>query len=559
MFVVGGAFRWAQALVAVFAIGALAAQLLVAARPRPDLAARRRPRPRSRAHCDLADPAAGRAARATRSGRRRVARRRRLAARPVTVARANARRTGFAAGARLLLDLARNRDPCAEDVDVGARPLSGGRDGRCLCGLTAVVVGVHELFGITRLYGIYEVAHARPNVLGPLLNENHLGELMALGTCVAIGLVMYRRQRSWLRVTWMLVVVACGAATAASYSRGSIIAMPIGALVTGGVLLGQRFAAPETGARRRRRKFATSSLPIVVVAACVVVVVVYSSAGRVSDKLGRTTLDDVQHTGSKFMVWKSATKLIEESPWVGVGRGGFESSLTRVHPASGSVTFAYAENEYVQAVVDWGIPGALALGLVLLWFASVAIRRWRDGPLVAGAIGGLAAIAVQNNVDFGMELLGVSAPVIAIAATLAYVPLREEAGRVLARLATLWLRMAARRVWRRAALVAIADHHHDRGGSRADSPSITRDRRRTGRARSPSARLLRLRASPPRMITRTSDPRSIRLLNHAMRLHPTHPDLHRTAARLLLRGGHFDQAAIEYAAAIARDRRSHSD
>ena len=300
-----------------------------------------------------------------------------------------------------------------------------------LCGLTAVVVGVHELFGMTRLYGIYEVEHAHPNVLGPLLNENHLGELMALGTCVAIGLVMYRRQRSWVRSAWMFVVLACGAATAASYSRGSILAMPIGAHVTGGILLGQRFAAPDSNARRRRRKFVTSSLPIGIVAVCVVVVVVYSSAGRVSDKLGRTTVEDVQLPRSKFMVWRSTETLIDESPWIGVGRGGFESSLTRVHPASGVVTFSYAENEYVQAVADWGIPGALGLGFVLLWFASVAIRRWRDGPLVAGAIGGLTAIAIQSNVDFGMELLGVAAPVVAIAATLAYVPLREQAGTAL--------------------------------------------------------------------------------------------------------------------------------
>jgi Tfp pilus assembly protein PilF len=46
------------------------------------------------------------------------------------------------------------------------------------------------------------------------------------------------------------------------------------------------------------------------------------------------------------------------------------------------------------------------------------------------------------------------------------------------------------------------------------------------------------------------DPRAIRMLNHAMLLHPTHPGLHRMAAHLLLRGGYVSQAAIEYAAAL---------
>ena len=40
------------------------------------------------------------------------------------------------------------------------------------------------------------------------------------------------------------------------------------------------------------------------------------------------------------------------------------------------------------------------------------------------------------------------------------------------------------------------------------------------------------------------------LLNHAMRLHPSHPGLHQIAARALLQAGRQEQAAIEYAAAL---------
>jgi tetratricopeptide (TPR) repeat protein len=46
------------------------------------------------------------------------------------------------------------------------------------------------------------------------------------------------------------------------------------------------------------------------------------------------------------------------------------------------------------------------------------------------------------------------------------------------------------------------------------------------------------------------DRKAIRVLNHAMLLHPTHPDLHRMAARMLYRDGYVDQSTIEYAAAI---------
>jgi tetratricopeptide (TPR) repeat protein len=53
------------------------------------------------------------------------------------------------------------------------------------------------------------------------------------------------------------------------------------------------------------------------------------------------------------------------------------------------------------------------------------------------------------------------------------------------------------------------------------------------------------------LLERTNDPRAIRLLNHALLLHPTHPDLHRKAARMLYRDGFKSQATIEYAAALA--------
>src|SRR6185369_6190725 len=112
-------------------------------------------------------------------------------------------------------------------------------------------------------------------------------------------------------------------------------------------------------------------------------------------------------------------------PWVGVGRGAFEAAFTRVHPASGLASYSHLENEYLQAVVDWGVIGALALGLLAIWVAVAAVKRWRDGPLAAGALGALTVVAIQSNVDFGVEFLGLAAPMTAVAAALTYVPLRE--------------------------------------------------------------------------------------------------------------------------------------
>lgn len=412
-----------------------------------------------------------------------------------------------------------------------------------LCALTALVSGAHALFGAKHLYGFYET-RARPNLLGPLLNENHLGALMAMGTCIAIGLAMYKRQPSWLRTTWVVVVMMCGSATAASNSRGAMIALLAGAIVTGALLLGQRLTSVDD--RRRKAPFITTSLPMGIVGVCVIVLVVYASAGSISAKFDNTTSAEVNLPRSKFAAWRSAEQLVEESPWVGVGRGALESSFSRVHPASGAVTFAFLENEYLEAIVDWGIPGALMLGAALAWLASVVIRRWRDSTLAAGAIGALTAIAIQSNVDFGIEMLGVAVPLIAIAATVTYVPLREDQQASLKTRALRWAAVLALGIsvvllFTRSTISIAEDHDDLRAGANLDEIKAELDRH-------PLDYYGYALASD--LYRSTDYGRSIRLLNHAMELHPTHPDLHRIAAHLLIKSGHPQQAAIEYAAAL---------
>lgn len=414
-------------------------------------------------------------------------------------------------------------------------------------GVTAVIVGVHELLGATELYGFYDPV-ATPNVLGPLLNENHLGGFMAVGAMVALGLVAHPRQRSWMRAAWLVVVCACSVIAMLTQSRGATLALIIGALVTVGIIVGQRFTN-KSGLKRGRARFVTSSLPISVVAACAVVVVVYSSAGGLQRQFEKTSLHEVYAPRSKFAAWRSAATLVEETPWVGIGRGAMESSFTRVHPASGVVTFSHLENEYIQTFVDWGIAGGLMIGAALLWLAAIAIRRWRDGPLAAGALGAIAAIAVQSNVDFGVELLGIAVPVTILVASLTHMPITEPSRRGLQ-----WSR--ARRLILIGALGGCALLLFS-----SWTTSLDEDRRAiaSGSRRS----LDELRSSVQRhpldyygyaqaaeILRKNNDVRAVRLLNHAMALHPYHPGLHRLAAQMLYQTGRKEQSAIEFAAAL---------
>ena len=411
-----------------------------------------------------------------------------------------------------------------------------------LCGVTAVVVWIHEIVDAQSVYGIY-TPHAGPHLLGPLLNLNHLGCLMAVGTVLSTGLVMYRRQPVWLRVAWIAVITACGSLTVATVSRGATLALGVGALVTLMMLVGQRLSSSEG----RQKDLLTKSLPIAIVAICTVVIVIYSNATNVQNALGDTSMSELTRSRTKFAAWKSAFDLVEESPWIGVGRGAFEPAFTRVYPDAGFSTFSHAENAYIQAVVDWGIPGALALAVVFAWFWLVALRRWRDGPLAAGALGALVVVAIQSNVDFGVELLAIAAPITVIAATVAYVPLREVTDRALATARLVRVVHVAGLAGAAALLITsltttiVEDH-------RALDGKPTRAQILEAVERHPLDYYGYAIAAQER--ARANDPAAIRLLNHALRLHPTHPGLHRIAARLLLQDGYVAQAAYEYAEAI---------
>ena len=416
-----------------------------------------------------------------------------------------------------------------------------------IAGITAGIVGIHRVFGATSLYGVYEPIQATPPVLGPLLNANHLGCLMALGAVVSVGLVIYVKQSTVARGVWALTAVACTVVALFSLSRGAILALATGLGVTLGTTLAQRLAKPtDRMSRSRRSKFIVNTLPIAIVGVCAVIVIVMTTAGTAAEQLSNTSLQEIHEPKSKYAAWRSSVNLIEEAPLVGVGRGALEPVFTRVHPASAFVTFSHLENEYIQAVVEWGIPGAIVMAVALGWLALLAIRRWRDGPLVAAGLGGLVTVAVQSNVDFGVELLGLAVPTTIVAATLAYVPVRQLADSALPkaraiRLGHLVLLVACAILLGLPITRTVEEDHM----ALDDKPSL--DDVRDAIQRHPLDYYAYAVAAE--VMIQKGDAQAIAMLNHGLSLHPTHPGLHLFAGRLLL-AGHPDQAAIEYAAAL---------
>ncbi|HEX7841722.1 MAG TPA: O-antigen ligase family protein, partial [Kofleriaceae bacterium] len=413
------------------------------------------------------------------------------------------------------------------------------------CGLAAAVTGVHTLLSAGTLYGIYEPQHATPPILGPLLNPNHLGGLMAIGAVLAVGLAFHARQAVQLRVLWVVIAVGCSATALASLSRGATLALSLGIATTIALVIASRLGTASDGESRPRRAL-INEVPITIVIAFGLAVAVYTSAGKVADQLENTSLTELSQPLSKYEAWRSSFDLVGEAPWVGIGRGALEPAFTRVHEPSAYVTFSHLENEYIQALVEWGVPGAIALGLSLAWCIVTAAKRWRDGPLAACAIGACAAIMFQSSVDFGIELLGLGVPVVLVATTLLGARLRESRPlRIVAVRGAMVLALGGAAAVLLLPITRSIQEDHDQVTASTD-PSLAMLHEMIERH---PLDYLAYGETAAAML-RTNDPRASKFLNHALTLHPSHPGLHKLAARMLIADGRRAQGAVEYALAL---------
>jgi tetratricopeptide (TPR) repeat protein len=420
--------------------------------------------------------------------------------------------------------------------------------------LLSIIALTHNALDEKRLFGIYTPLIYSPRYLGPLINPNHLAGYLAMGACVSIGLALAAKELRG-QVLWGCSSALSGGVSLLIGSRGAAVALMLGlATIVGlGVIGHRRRAARGQGgsARQPPRVWAVLGLSLAIAA-----VVVLFTAGSVTRDLLSTSTNELTNPESKFGAWKSAAGMTLDYPVLGIGRGAFEPVFTGVHVSSNERIYSHVENEYLQAVVDWGYLGvslllaAFALLLRLIW------RQWDGRAWSLGAAGGLVVLAAHGTVDFGLELPGVALSAILLLGALSRPDLtklatdahrRIRASRAIAvGLALLVVMAAASPVGR-----TLRDDRLDLSASLA-SDGIAIDeiasRANAFQRRHPAdyyGAALAARALYERR-SRTA----FRYANHALKRHPTHPGTHHLVARMLLAAGRGSQAAIEYSLAI---------
>jgi hypothetical protein len=316
----------------------------------------------------------------------------------------------FAAFGALLLGLSRALSA------TGARRLV-----ECLA-IMAVVVA---LVGIIQkplysgaIYGFWRPAWEGAGVFGPFVNRNHFAGWMLMVWPLAFALIGAGLQRGWqgvrpgwrYRLIWLsssaasrLLLLAAGAAVMAlslvlTMSRSGMTALALALVLTG--------CSVVRGLAGVSRKAAGVGY----LAVLVITIVSWVGADAIA---GRFSAANWSEFNNRRGAWSDARRVAALYPIAGTGLNTYPvASLVHQRHDLGQ-RFAQAHNDYLQLAAEGGLLLVLPAALALLVFVRDVRRRLHEDRrsstawwLRRGAVMGLVAIALQETVEFSLQMPG---------------------------------------------------------------------------------------------------------------------------------------------------------
>ncbi len=244
---------------------------------------------------------------------------------------------------------------------------------------------------------IDEVPHA--TLAGAGVHPNTVGGLAGVVGILAAALLWWPRgdrapetaAPSYVRPLALATLLTCAGLLLLSQSRGAWLAVA----TSGGLLVAGRRRWPWWGA------LAATSLVAVGALGALGVALPRATGWPLVDQAG-TTL------AARRELWRQALELLAEQPGTGIGLNNFPLVHGQRPEYEGSFVyqgFPHAHNTLLQAGLDYGVPGMVAVvGLMsgVAWMVWRGQRRLRGSPLAPLVMGlglGLLVYALHGTLD----------------------------------------------------------------------------------------------------------------------------------------------------------------
>jgi O-antigen ligase len=269
-----------------------------------------------------------------------------------------------------------------------------------------------------KIYGLW-----RPDwdwaVFGPYVNRNHFAGYLVMAAPLALAFALEstsrlrsawaRRRRAWLllgeregdaAVRWSAAAMVVVAGLLASQSRGGVSAFGLAALVL------------PLASRRR-------GLTALGVAFLVGLGVAWVGLGGI---LSAFEVRGVR--ASRVDLWRDMLPMVPRFPVFGVGWNAFATAYPWYQTIWRNEWIGEAHNDYLQALFDGGLVGALLVAGGLVVTGPRALARAPRSLLDLGVLGALLAFALHELVDFNGQIPANAATWISLAA-LAVAPVSD--------------------------------------------------------------------------------------------------------------------------------------
>lgn len=290
---------------------------------------------------------------------------------------------------------------------------------RAIVKLITICGGIYAAYGLVIYWSGNETLlwfskWAYPQDLtGTFVNRNSFATFLGLcfltALCQLIGslsrLRLYGSGRDrahtvieFLTARWWLFVALFLLATALvlTHSRGGFLSTLVGA-VTFVLALSQ---APSLG---RFRHFGLIALPVVLVLLAFLI-----SGGATLGRLMETSFNSEERLTAYRLIWQA----IGDYPILGIGLGSFTAFFPLYRTPAITGYYDLAHNDYLQNLLELGIPAATCLFVTLFWLIGLCARgvrqRRRGAVYPCLGIAASALVGLHATVDFSLQIPAVT-------------------------------------------------------------------------------------------------------------------------------------------------------
>jgi len=112
---------------------------------------------------------------------------------------------------------------------------------------------------------------------------------------------------------------------------------------------------------------------------------------------------------SRFRVWQDSFQIVRDVPWTGTGLETFQFIFPKYSSVPITLRFTHGHSDWLELLVETGIPGFLTFALAVMWFFIFYVQRLKHLPATIRPIGvgiliSLAAFLIHSSAEFNFHI-----------------------------------------------------------------------------------------------------------------------------------------------------------